>query len=469
MKRLWWLWLVAFPFACRKKDNPIPRQAPLARFFLDSIGLEQEDRLPSRFSLSWSGDDPDGYVVGYELRINGGPWSFTTAQESTFVVSFEPGTQYKDVIFELRAVDNDGLRTEPPARLRVPLRNSPPTCRIDASIAPPDTALIAITLSIVIDDPDGRESVDSVYIRIGSAGSWTPFSPRHTLLTLVPQNPSALSPTLVYVGSSLNPAFTIPTALPLDDTLRLYVRAKDQGGLFSEIDSTNTIFLRRKNSDWLVMDSWTDNTAIDTMDGLFRQAWGGYDYWNLRRATQRPPLRLPTWLHILRAYPRVYWIGSQPSTEEFEVSETLIEQYLSGGGRLFVNLPLRHDLGESSPIFRWSPADSISKVQQNGLLASGSSVSSTQTGFPNLTNGLPFFMSSINPPYPKGTATIIYEMPNLFQGNGQPWPSSLSRAAAVGFPIGGGKFRQILCILPVHQLGGDRIAFLTALQNALQP
>ncbi|MEN3040291.1 MAG: hypothetical protein ABDH66_01960 [Bacteroidia bacterium] len=469
MKRLGWLWLTLIPLACRKKDNPVPPQPPIARFFLDSIGLEQENRLPSRFSLRWSGDDPDGFVVGYELRINGGPWNFTTVQESTFVISFEPGVQYKDVIFELRAVDNDGLRTDPPARLRIPLKNSPPICKIDSSIQLPDTTLIAITFSILVDDPDGRETVDSVYIRIGPSGPWVAFSPRYTLLSLVPQNPAAPSPTSVYVGNSLTASFTIPTSLPLDDTLRIYVRSKDQGGLFSEIDSTKRIFLRRKTADWLVLDSWTNSMAIDTLDPLFRQAWGSYDYWNLRRPTQRPPLKIPTWLHILRAYPRVYWIGSQSTAEEFEASEILIEQYLNQGGRLFVNLPLRSDLGENSPIFRWSPADSISKVQQNGLLAPNSSVNSTQPSFPNLINGLPYYMSAINPPYPKGTAIVLYDMPDLLQGNGQPWPGSLSRAAAVAFPSGAGKFRQILFILPVHQLGGDRVGFLTALQNAFQP
>lgn len=468
MKGLRWLWLLALPLACKKKDNPRPKLPPTARFFVDSIGLDTANRLPSRFVLRWYGDDPDGYVVGYELRMNGGAWSFTTAQESTFVVSFERGEQYKDLIFELRAVDNDGLRTEPPARLRVPLRNSPPICRIDASLAPPDTALVAITISLLVDDPEGRETVDSLYLRIGN-GPWVAFSPRQTLLTLTPQNPSATSPTLVYAGNALTPAFTIPTALPLNDTLRIYVRAKDQGGLLSDPDSTKRIYLRRKTADWLVIDSWDNSAAIDTLRTSFQQAWGGYDYWNLRSAAQRPPLRIPTWLHIFRAYPQVYWIGGFMSFNELEESETLIERYLSGGGRLFVNSPLPSSMETSSPVVRWSPIDSISSSVKNGLLASGGAVSSLVPDFPSLTNGLPFFMPSINPPYPKGTATVLYEIPDLQQPTAQPWPQDQSRAAAVGFPISPGKYRQIFFILPLHQLAGDRVGFLTALQNAFQP
>jgi hypothetical protein len=112
----WWLLLGLgwWVIGC-KKGALRPNQPPMARFFVDSIGLEGENRLTSRFKLGWWGEDPDGYVVGYELRVDGGPWYFTTQQESTFVVAFEPGVVQKDLLFELRAVDNDGLRTDPPA------------------------------------------------------------------------------------------------------------------------------------------------------------------------------------------------------------------------------------------------------------------------------------------------------------------------------------------------------------------
>ncbi|MCX7607571.1 MAG: hypothetical protein N2170_09980, partial [Bacteroidia bacterium] len=373
---------VVFLFwACRKKDEPRPPQAPIARFFLDSIILEGENRLPSRFTLHWYGEDPDGYVVGFELRMDGGPWKFTTANESTFVVTFLPGEQIKDVIFELRAVDNQGLRTEPPARLRVPLRNSPPSCRIETSVAPPDTTLPAITLSLRIEDLDGVETVDSLYIRVGS-GEWVALSPRHTLLTFVPQDPTQVSPTRVYSGTSLTPLLTLSASIALDDTNRIYVRAKDQGGLFSPPDSTRAIYVRRKTADWLVIDSWSDDAARNELASDWQAAWGRYDYWTLRSSTQRPPLRLPTWLHIWRLYPRIYWLGSISALGELEAAETLIERYLLGGGRLFVNFPLSSSLDKGSPIFRWSPVDSLPSAVQNGLLPPGGAVVAQGGGFP---------------------------------------------------------------------------------------
>ncbi|GIV24162.1 MAG: hypothetical protein N3A68_08690 [Bacteroidia bacterium] len=463
------LWALGW-VACTKKDNPVPNQPPFARFFLDTIALDSSNRLPSRFTLSWYGEDPDGYVVGYELRTEGGAWAFTAAQESTFVVAFRPGEMYKDWVFEVRAIDNLGARTPVPARLRVPLRNSPPTCTIDPVLLPPDTTLPAITLSLRIEDPDGAETVESLYVRIGS-GPWISLSPRYTLLTFVPQNPTLTgSPTLLYAGTTLTPLLTLPTPLALDDTNRLYVRVKDQGGLFSEPDSTRPIFVRRKSSDWLVMDSWQNDDAATTLAADWQAAWGAYDYWNLRLPAQRPPLLIPTWLHIWRLYPRVYWLGGVTRIPDLEAAETLIERYLAGGGRLFINFPLPSTLDPNSPIFRWSPCDSLSSTYMNGLLAPGGAVTNLVAAFPSLANGLPYYMSGINPPYPKGTAVVLYEMPTLQQGNGQPWPSGLPRIAALAFPAATpSKYTQVFCILPLHQLSGDRVGFLTALQNALQP
>lgn len=462
--------LLVFLLAACKKDTPRPKQPPAARFFVDTIALDTANRLPSRFVLRWYGDDPDGYVVGYELRANGGAWAFTTAQESTFVVPFAPGELYKDIVFELRAVDNDGLRTDPPARLRVPLRNSPPVCRLDPQVLPPDTTLPVVTLLLRVADPDGAETVESLYVRIGPASPWIAVEPRHTLLTLVPEDPKTSSATLVYSDTRLVPILRVPVPLPLNDTVRFYVRAKDQGGLFSEPDSTRPIYLRRKVGDWLVMDSWNDDGAYGALAPDMAVAWGSYDYWNLRNATQRVPLRVPTWLHIWRLYPRVCWIGNVTALPDLEASEALIESYLTGGGRLFLNFPLPSSIEARSPVFRFGPMDSIATRPQNGVLASGSPVSSQVGGFPDLSNGLPYFLSGVNPPFPKGTAQVLYTMPSLLQGNGQPWPATGSRVAAAAFPAASpGRYTQVFLILPLHQLGGDRVAFLQALQTAFQP
>ncbi len=470
---LLWIGIGFWIEGCRKGELR-PKEPPLARFFVDSIGLEGNNRLTSRFKLGWWGEDPDGYVVGYELRIDGGEWHFTTRQESTFVVNFEPGTIDKDLVFELRAVDNDGLKTEPPARLRVPLRNSPPTCRLDPSAPLPDTTLPAITLVFQVDDPEGRETLDSLYLRIGQSGSWWALPVTQTTFTLVPEDPGRPSPTRIFRGTDPNPLSIRIDPLPLGDTVRLYFRVRDNARLYSPIDSTKLVYIRPQTGPWLVIDNWATDEAINTLTPDFNAAWPeGYDVWNLRSPAQQVPLYNPTWIRLFRLYSRIFWIGGgEPERfRRLEEVEAVIQTYLLNGGRLLVNSPLRNDIEPSSPVFRWGPMDSLSSTTQNGLLASNGPVSPLDAAFPPLSNGLPYFMSLINPPYPKGTAIPLYEMPGLVQGNGQPWPAGLPRAAAVAFPQGttSGKYRQIFFILPLHQLSGNRIAFLQAVNTAFQP
>jgi len=473
----WWFLLgigLSLGLSGCKKGEPRPKQPPIARFFVDSIQLEGENRLPSRFVLGWWGEDPDGYVVGYELRVDGGEWKFTTQQESTFVVTFEPGVAQKDLLFELRAVDNDGLKTDPPARLRVPLRNSPPTCRLDPSVPLPDTTLPVLTLVLQVSDPDGPETLDSLYIRIGRSGSWQGIPARHTTLTLVPTDPRTPSPTRLYSGIAQTPLTTLSDPLPLGDTVRIYFQVRDNARLYSPIDSTKPIYIRPKSGSWLVIDNWATTEAITTLTPDLTAAWSeGYDVWDLRSPAQQVPLYNPTWLHIFRLYERVFWIGGaeEERFRRLEEIESVIQTYLQNGGRLLVNSPIRSSVEPSSPIFRWGPMDSISTTVQNGLLAPGGAVTPLEATFPALSNGLPYYMSLINPPYAKGTAITLYEMPNLIQGNGQPWPSGLSKAAAVAFPEGSTphKYRLIFFILPLHQLSGNRIAFFQTVNNAFQP
>ena len=58
--------------------------------FMTVAGIDREDsfRLSSQIRISWWGNDPDGYIVGFEYAINDtseGAWSLTTRTDSTFI------------------------------------------------------------------------------------------------------------------------------------------------------------------------------------------------------------------------------------------------------------------------------------------------------------------------------------------------------------------------------------------------
>ena len=73
-----------FFYACNEKlvDNPVANKAPITKVFLnpDSTVTQQQ----STIKLYWSGDDPDGFIVGYYLSWDGINWSFTVENDSLF-------------------------------------------------------------------------------------------------------------------------------------------------------------------------------------------------------------------------------------------------------------------------------------------------------------------------------------------------------------------------------------------------
>ena len=58
---------------------------PDTKIYLDTI-LNQQN---SRVNVSWSGDDPDGLVIGYAISWNEKDWYFTRKNDSTFALQVE--------------------------------------------------------------------------------------------------------------------------------------------------------------------------------------------------------------------------------------------------------------------------------------------------------------------------------------------------------------------------------------------
>jgi len=115
---------------------------PTTNLTVDNIEVDDENRLSSRVDISWWGDDPDGFITGYEFAIadtSEGSWSFTTRTDSTFILPISPGQETDDVLFAVRAIDNEGAVDPGGASVRFPLRNSAPTTEMNTLELPPDT------------------------------------------------------------------------------------------------------------------------------------------------------------------------------------------------------------------------------------------------------------------------------------------------------------------------------------------
>ena len=105
--------LLLFLAACDKGEE-LANEAPDTQFSLKEINLSGENRLNSIVSLTWSGNDPDGYVKGFELSRDGVQWEFTTKQDSTFRFSLIAGSDTADIQLFVRAIDNENLSDPTP-------------------------------------------------------------------------------------------------------------------------------------------------------------------------------------------------------------------------------------------------------------------------------------------------------------------------------------------------------------------
>src|SRR5689334_6280745 len=117
----------------RVGDLP-PTTSIFVQFTPDS--LAQKHAVNHLVHLYWFGSDPDGDVVGFDIRfVQPGQippdtvkWFRTTRQDSLIAV-YTP-TGYATPFFQVRAVDNAGLVDPNPATQQFAFTNQPPTLQL---------------------------------------------------------------------------------------------------------------------------------------------------------------------------------------------------------------------------------------------------------------------------------------------------------------------------------------------------
>jgi len=223
--------------------EPLPNQPPETYLSVrDSSlvdNLSDEERLVSTVYVSWSGDDPDGYVAAYELRYYDtatGPvgvgWTRTTRNDSLVLLPIPPGQATANVTFEVRAIDNEGLADPTPARTVFPIRNSPPEIRLVNFELPPDTTFPIFSFSWQADDPDGVTNLARIEVSFNDSTRFVALPPEVDFVTFVANfdrnDPSQLETTArVYTGRAFRSTTIEVPGLRLDAENTFYVRAVD--------------------------------------------------------------------------------------------------------------------------------------------------------------------------------------------------------------------------------------------------
>ncbi len=368
---------------------PVENQLPETRMSVDRIDLSGPNRLNSVVKLAWFGSDADGYVVAYELRVGEGPWVRTTQTDSTLVLGIPAGQDTADLAVEVRAIDHEGGIDPSPARLVVPIKNTPPSAEFTTSSFPDVPVWNAVTFQWFAEDPDGAGSITDVELRV-NGGAWRPIDPNQKLVSLVLHASGA---TTLYYGnqeaSAANWGYALDTAGPS----LLEIRARDLAGAWSAPDTAPPVTVKMPQSKLLVVAS--HSAAADAAWSSDLAALGvDYDLLDLlsNSGAARPRSWNPGFRHTLRGYDAVVvytassvMLDPQTGLTKLPLAHMgpAIQRFGEAGGRVLVSASFSatSDLTDLVGTF---PIDGLVTSTGQVRLVTDSALVAQQSGYPNL-------------------------------------------------------------------------------------
>ena len=405
-------------------------QPPETFLTVDEINLEDENRLSSQINVSWWGNDPDGFITGFEVAV-GDPaedWTFTTNSDSTFLLPITPGREFDDVRFSVRAVDDEEARDPDPASVVFPVKNTPPTVELNIQELPPDSTFNIVSFGWTIGDPDGRANLLKAEIAFNdsTAGSWIeiPLPDEEDdiqFITLVINDEGTETANAeIFLGKGFRSSALVAEGIMINSINEFFVRTTDQAEAESEIASTEW-YVKRQNSNILVLNddgSLLSEAALNFHSSAIRELGFDFDVWNItdgqtdggrkvRLSSAFPSVVDPTLQLTLAQWDFIYWF-SNDINRNITFAQEILSDFFDGGGKLFATIPMT-SLSPDDLIFSFLPVNRLASLPQfttSFLLQNGTEVSSVFSG-PTLKTSQR--LTTIVPMEPIGAARALYE------------------------------------------------------------
>lgn len=399
---------------------------PKTYLTLDEVNRPDDDRLNSQVRIRWWGDDPDGFVVGYEYSINGSAWTFTTTTDSIFILPIQSGNDTADVQFSVRAQDNNGAFDPNPPSLIFPIVNTPPSIRYNAVEQPSDTTFHVFSFGWTASDPDGIQNLDYTEIAVNDTiNGWVRLPNDVNFVTIDIQDGSgATANGALYLGKAYISTDIILDGFLMNAVNSVYVRTVDQAGAISPL-AESAWFLKRQTSRVLVVnDNALPNTQARLNDHLSWIAQSGISAVDVIQATDgvasggfKSPLSLafqktfdPTMNQALAKWDFIYWV-SDNLDRNINFGLELTVEFFRNGGKMFINIPTKN-LPFTDPVFTFLPFDRLGVpgvVGAQGFLIQGNSVI-TAADIPTAPTGQigPSNITGVSPLVPTGGSTVLY-------------------------------------------------------------
>ncbi len=421
-------------------------QPPRTFLSVDRIDLPDEQRLASRVDITWWGDDPDGYVVAYEICVgeNEAPddqchpeseeWEYTESTDTTITLPLTPGQDTDDVLFSVRAIDNEGLRDPEGANVRFPIRNSPPEIFFDPTLTPPDTTYSIMSFGWEASDPDGDEDLNYIEMTMNldeddpDANDWIRLDRDINFITLqinpndIDENGNATAD--LYLGRGMSPADDVVNNIRLEGNNTLHVRAFDQSEAQSRT-AEHEWYIKEQTSNILFIND--DNTAGAPGNVAFHTAFLDqlgitYDYWDISEALIPSGNVLPTPFDptlplVLAQWDHIYYISNSLERNLLYALE-FTSDFLAEGGSMFINIPSRGISSQNEDaVFNFLPFSGFQELpagESRFILFPNTEIESQNASIPDLT--LASGSQNTLPLVPEGDANLFYNAEFTLRG-----------------------------------------------------
>lgn len=346
---------------------------------VDNLG---ERRLTSTISASWLGSDPDGFVAYFEIRFylteregSIGPedgWAKTTSVDTLVLLPIEEGSSTANVVFEVRSVDNLGLKDPSPARTVYPIVNSPPTIKFSAFELPPERTFPIFAFSWTADDPEGPQNIDRIEVSFNDSTSFVSLPPETEFATFVgdldgPDRSGNVVSARVHLGRNFQTSDIYVPGLRLNEDNVFYIRAVDKTDtastrleypLYVWEPVSDILYVNdyRKSAAQVVQDFHLDllhsylpeGTPVDVWD-LSEPYFSG-NTGSLARADDMPVVADPVVRTFLATYKHIYWVAtattSAPRSNNFPFAAAVMDLFFENGGTILVHSPITIPVNE---------------------------------------------------------------------------------------------------------------------------
>jgi len=451
-----------FFYACNEKlvDNPVSNKAPFTKIFLhpDSTISQQQ----STIKLYWSGDDPDGFVVGFYFSWDGVHWTFTAKNDSLFALQI--GAVDTIFSFKVSAVDNSGngkydmqinqnninYGAEPftdlnanglwdpgedyidigvidphPASLKLPIKNTAPQVEWNVLSTHPDTSFTVMSFGWNATDIDGEKTIKHINIALNDTTKFVALNGGVKVVTIRTKDFSNANPLMdILIDGDPNNLATDQTTgqkIKLPGLLYnanniFYVQAEDISGAKSywlssavQKNSKPGWYVKKPRGKFVIVD---DSKKVDNAPAFYTSIMNDslhlnnkYDFYDIYN--QKPPFLNSTFLETIKLFECVIWYSDNDPS--LDLASSSVQKYISLGGKIFFSLqfPQTVDLTQIQGFLPITPDSSDYAT----FLAPGATAwDTTQSNYPKLqvTSSLArarsFYLSTIG-------ATPIYYFP----------------------------------------------------------